>query len=80
VGIQPAPPVDKEADGIQRRGGMMDNQLWTLVPWAVFAFAIGLKVWRMTPLFRKHLLGIPTRTERFRQGLERRWIKDQRTL
>ena len=54
----------------------MDNPLWMLVPWAVFAFAAGLKFWRITALFRKKLLGIPTETERFRQALERIWIKD----
>jgi hypothetical protein len=54
----------------------MDNPLWMLVPWAVFAVAAGLKFWRITTLFRKNLLGMPTETERFRQALERIWIKD----
>jgi hypothetical protein len=48
-----------------------------LVPWTVFALAAGLKFWGITTMFRKHLLGIPSRTERFRQALERIWIKDQ---
>ena len=47
-----------------------------LVPWAVFAVAAGLKFWHITALFRKKLLGVPTETERFRQALERIWIKD----
>ena len=55
----------------------MDNPLWMLVPWAVFAVAAGLKFCRITNLFRKHLLGTISKTERFRQGLERIWIKDQ---
>jgi len=46
----------------------------------VFAVAAGLKFWKLTALFRKHLLGIPSRTERFRQGLERNWAKDQQTV
>jgi len=54
--------------------------LWMLLPWAVFAVAAGLKFWKLTALFRKHLLGIPSRTERFRQGLERNWAKDQQTV
>ena len=54
----------------------MNNPLWLLVPWAVFAVAAGLKFWKLTSLFRKHRLGIPSRTERFRQALERTWIKD----
>jgi len=55
----------------------MDNPLWMLVPWAVFALAAGLKFWRITTLFRRNLLGVPSRTERFRQALERIWAKDQ---
>lgn len=55
----------------------MDNPLWMLVPWAVFALAAGLKFWRITNLFRRNLLGVPSRTERFRQVLERIWAKDQ---
>ena len=55
----------------------MDNPLWMLVPWAVFALAAGLKFWRITNLFRRNLLSVPSRTERFRQVLERIWAKDQ---
>ena len=78
MGIQTA-PADKEVPGIQREGSVMNNPAWMLVPWAVFAVAAGLKFWSITTLFRKHLLGIPSRTERFRQALERIWIKDQQT-
>ena len=74
-----AAPADKEVPGIQREGSVMNNPLWMLVPWAVFAVAAGFKFWSITTLFRKHLLGIPSRTERFRQGLERIWAKDQQT-
>jgi hypothetical protein len=55
----------------------MDNPFWMLVPWAVFALAAGLKFWRITTLFRRNLLGMPSRTERFRQALERIWATDQ---
>ena len=58
----------------------MDKPLWMLLPWAVFAVAAGLKFWRLTSLFRKHLPGIPLRTERFRQGLERTWEEDQQKV
>ncbi|MCP9792636.1 hypothetical protein [Vulcanococcus limneticus] len=47
--------------------------LWMLAPWALFAIAAGLKFWRITALFRRHLLGAPSQTERFRQSLERIW-------
>ena len=58
----------------------MDNPLWMLLPWAVFAIAAGLKFWRLTSLFRKHIRGSPSQTERFRQGLERIWAEDQQTV
>ena len=74
-----AAPTDKAVPGIPSEDSVMDNPLWMLVPWAVFAVAAGMKYWSITTLFRKHLLGVPSRTERFRQGLERIWVEDQRT-
>ena len=59
---------------------VMSNPLWLLVPWAVFALAAAIRFWRLTSLFRQHRLGIPPRTERFRKGLERMWLKDQRAV
>lgn len=56
---------------------LMSDPLWMLVPWGVFAVAAGLKFWRITTLFRRHLLGVPTRTERFRQSLERIWQREE---
>ena len=57
----------------------MDNPLWMMLPWAVFAVAAGIKFWRLTSLFLRHLLGTPTDTEQFRRTLERIWAKDQQT-
>ena len=57
----------------------MDNPLWMMLPWAVFAVAAGIKFWRLTSLFRRHLLGTSTDTEQFRRTLERIWAKDQQT-
>ena len=57
----------------------MDNPLWMMLPWAVFAVAAGIKFWRLTSLFRRHLLGTPTDPEQFRLTLERIWAKDQQT-
>lgn len=51
--------------------------LWMLLPWAIFAIAAGVKFWRITTLFRRQLLGVPSPTERFRQSLEQTWQKDQ---
>jgi len=59
---------------------VMSNPLWMLLPWLVFAVAAGIKFWRLTALFRKHLLGVPSRTERLRQMLERVWEKDQQVV
>jgi hypothetical protein len=50
-----------------------------LVPWAVFAIGAGLKFWRLTTVFRKNQGGTTTKTEHFRQLLERIWHKDQQT-
>ena len=55
----------------------MSNPLWMLVPWAVFAIAAGIKFWRLTSLFRRHLIGAPSSNEQFRSSLERAWAKDQ---
>jgi hypothetical protein len=56
---------------------LMSHPLWMLVPWAVLALAAGLKFWRITTLFRRHLLDVPSRTERFRTTLERTWRSGQ---
>jgi hypothetical protein len=55
----------------------MSQPLWMLVPWAVFAVAVGLKLWRLTGLLRRQAWGHTSGTERFRQSLERIWAKDQ---
>ena len=52
---------------------MTTNPIWILVPWAVFAVAAGVKFWRLTAQFRKTLLGVPTKTEHFREALLRIW-------
>jgi hypothetical protein len=55
----------------------MEQPLWTLVPWAVFAIAAGLKFWRITSLFRRQLKPALSSTEQARQQLERLWQRDQ---
>ncbi|MDA1170297.1 MAG: hypothetical protein O2893_03960 [Cyanobacteria bacterium] len=57
----------------------MNNPLWMLLPWAVFAFAVGIKFWRITSLIRRHVLVKPQSVEAFRKTLERIWAKDQQT-
>jgi hypothetical protein len=73
----PMPPTTTELLLAVGADQAMNNPLWMLVPWLVCALAAGVKFWRLTALFRKHLLGIPSRTERLRQTLERIWQKDQ---
>jgi len=55
----------------------MSNPLLMLLPWAVFALGAGIKFWRLTALFRKRVLGIPSSTGQVRRNLERIWKKDQ---
>lgn len=57
----------------------MNNHLWLLLPWAVFALAAGVQFWRITQAFRKRLQGAPVDTERFRRLLERTWQKDEQS-
>lgn len=78
MGIRAVPTHQAMSEGAA--SSVMSNPLWMLVPWLVFALAAGIKFWRLTSLFRKHLLGIPSRTERLRQMLERIWEKDQQVV
>jgi hypothetical protein len=55
----------------------MEQPLWMLVPWGLFALALGIKAWRFGALFRRQLGPAPSRTERARQQLERLWRQDQ---
>ena len=54
----------------------MEQPLWMLVPWAVFALAMGVKAWRFGALIRRQLGPAPSSTEQARQRLERLWRLD----
>jgi hypothetical protein len=57
----------------------MERPVWILLPWAIFALAMGLKVWRLYWAVRRSAwpaVGV----EPFRQSLERIWAKDQRRV
>jgi len=43
VGIRSAPAVQAVPE--DAAGGVMEQPLWMLVPWAVFAVAAGIKFW-----------------------------------
>ncbi|MFM9089002.1 MAG: hypothetical protein ACKOPT_12860 [Cyanobium sp.] len=51
----------------------MDHPLWLLVPWLVFAIAVGFKVWKFTRLIHYQVRRSPWGMERFRMELERHW-------
>jgi hypothetical protein len=55
----------------------MNNALWMLVPWAVFAVASGVKFWRLTSAWRQRGMNGKD-TDQFRRSLERIWQQDQK--
>jgi hypothetical protein len=55
----------------------MNNPIWMLLPWAVFAVAAGVKFWRLTSTWRQRNESNKS-TDQFRRSLERIWQKDQK--
>jgi hypothetical protein len=53
----------------------MDHPLEILVPWAVFAVAVGLKVLRVFWTLQSRSETSALRVERFRASLDRNWEK-----
>ena len=56
----------------------MPHPGWILVPWAVFAVALALKVLKFGKALKRHLIAQPPSTDQFRQSLERIWAQEQR--
>ena len=56
---------------------LMENPIWMLVPWAVFAVALGIKAWRFAAVLRRHLVARPATTDQVRESLERIWQRGQ---
>lgn len=54
----------------------MEQHSWILVPWAVFAFGMGLKIWQIY-LGLRRALAPAAGVEAFRRSLERIWARDQ---
>jgi hypothetical protein len=73
VGVSPA-PADSAVPESAASGGVT-NPLWMLVPWAVFAFAAGVKFWQLTSAWRNR----GASTDQFRRSLERIWSQDQQS-
>ncbi|MFS6828314.1 hypothetical protein [Cyanobium sp. ATX-6F1] len=53
----------------------MEHPLLILVPWAVFAGAVGMKVWRVYWTLQRRSDDAALRVERFRATLDRNWAK-----
>jgi hypothetical protein len=51
----------------------MEQPLWMLAPWAVFAVAAGVKFWRITAVFRRRSQSRVSSIDQFRNTLERIW-------
>ena len=66
----------------------MDQQIWLLVPWLVFAVAAALKAWKIGRLVNNRLIDNQLRSqrrdtavgiERFRAELELGWRRGQQS-
>ena len=54
----------------------MTHHLWILVPWAVFAVALALKVLKFGKALKRHLIAPTPSPDQFRQSLERIWEQE----
>jgi len=56
----------------------MTHPLWILVPWAVFAVALALKVLKFGKALKRHLNSPTPSIDQFRRSLERIWAQEQK--
>ena len=56
---------------------MNSHPLLILLPWAVFAVALALKVLKFGSALKRHVVTPPPSTDQFRQTLERIWAQEQ---
>jgi hypothetical protein len=54
----------------------MNHPEWILVPWAVFAVALALKVLKFGKALKRHLIAPTPSTDQIRQILERIWEQE----
>lgn len=54
----------------------MNNPQWILVPWAVFAVGVALKVWQFGKALKRPMRGKTLSTDQVRQSLERSWEQE----
>jgi hypothetical protein len=55
----------------------MAHPIRLLLPWLVFAIAVGLKTWKLSRLINRQVRSSPWGMERFRAALERNWQQSQ---
>ena len=55
----------------------MAHPIQLLLPWLVFAVAVGLKTWKVSRLIKRQVRSSPWGMERFRADLERNWQRSQ---
>jgi len=58
----------------------MNHPELILVPWAVFAVALAIKVLMFGKALKRHLITPTPSSDQFRQSLERIWKWDQRVV
>ncbi len=51
----------------------MAHPIGLLLPWLVFAIAVGLKTWKVSRLINRQVRNSSWGRERFRASLERNW-------
>jgi hypothetical protein len=55
----------------------MAQPIQLLLPWLVFAIALGLKTWKVSRLINRQVRSSPWGMERFRAALERNWQRSE---
>jgi hypothetical protein len=55
----------------------MAHPIGLLLPWLVFAIAVGLKTWNTYRMINRQVRNSPWGMERFRAALERNWLRSE---
>ena len=55
----------------------MAHPIGLLLPWLVFAIAVGLKTWNTYRMISRLVRNSPWGMERFRAALERNWLRSE---
>ena len=55
----------------------MAHPIGLLLPWLVFAIAVGFKTWKVSRLISRQMRNSPWGMDRFRASLERNWQRNE---